>query len=306
MRKILITGGTVFVSRFTAEYFVANGDEVYVLNRGSREQAQGVTLIQADRFSLTDELREMEFDAVLDICAYSADHVNALLDALGTFGDYILLSSGAVYPDDAAQPVREDAPTGENAFWGDYGVHKRAAEEALLRRVPDAYILRPPYLYGPYENLYRAPFLFDCALADRKIYIPESDRGIQFLHVRDLCRLMDALLTEHPEEHILNAAHPQAISFRDWAAMCCEAAGKEPVMVRVDDNFPVRAYFPFPPCDYILDTAKMTAILPELTPLDEGIRQEFAWYTASESPEINRHDYIAYIDSEFGESARKN
>ena len=34
MRKILVTGGTNFVSRFTAEYFVKNGDEVYVLNRG--------------------------------------------------------------------------------------------------------------------------------------------------------------------------------------------------------------------------------------------------------------------------------
>ena len=26
MRKILVTGGTNFVSRFTAEYFVKNGD----------------------------------------------------------------------------------------------------------------------------------------------------------------------------------------------------------------------------------------------------------------------------------------
>lgn len=32
MRKILVTGGTVFVSRFIAEYYVAKGDEVYVLN----------------------------------------------------------------------------------------------------------------------------------------------------------------------------------------------------------------------------------------------------------------------------------
>lgn len=32
--KILVTGGTVFASRFTAEYF-ARDNEVYVLNRGT-------------------------------------------------------------------------------------------------------------------------------------------------------------------------------------------------------------------------------------------------------------------------------
>ena len=39
--KILITGGTTFVSRFTAEYFVKAGHEVTVLNRGSRPQIDG-------------------------------------------------------------------------------------------------------------------------------------------------------------------------------------------------------------------------------------------------------------------------
>ena len=42
MRKILVTGGTVFVSRFIAEYYVAKGDEVYVLNRNTRPQSAGV------------------------------------------------------------------------------------------------------------------------------------------------------------------------------------------------------------------------------------------------------------------------
>lgn len=32
MKKILVTGGTVFVSRYIAEYYVAAGYEVYVLN----------------------------------------------------------------------------------------------------------------------------------------------------------------------------------------------------------------------------------------------------------------------------------
>lgn len=32
MKKVLVTGGTVFVSRYIAEYYVAKGCDVYVLN----------------------------------------------------------------------------------------------------------------------------------------------------------------------------------------------------------------------------------------------------------------------------------
>ena len=47
--NILITGGTAFVSRYTAEYFVNRGEAVTVLNRGSREQVDGVKHICRDR-----------------------------------------------------------------------------------------------------------------------------------------------------------------------------------------------------------------------------------------------------------------
>ena len=49
MKKILVTGGTTFVSKYVAEYFVNAGYEVYVLNRNSKSQVQGVKLIEADR-----------------------------------------------------------------------------------------------------------------------------------------------------------------------------------------------------------------------------------------------------------------
>ena len=42
MKKILVTGGTVFVSRFIAEYYATKDHEVFVLNRNTRPQRQGV------------------------------------------------------------------------------------------------------------------------------------------------------------------------------------------------------------------------------------------------------------------------
>ena len=54
MRKVLVTGGTVFVSKYVAEYFLQKGDEVYVLNRNNHPQAAGVHLIIATQRPTAD------------------------------------------------------------------------------------------------------------------------------------------------------------------------------------------------------------------------------------------------------------
>ena len=97
MKKLLVTGGTVFVSRYVAYYFAKKGDDVYVLNRNSKPQLPYVTLIEGDRNDLGDRLKGYEFDAVLDIAAYTQEHVENLVKALGKFGDYIMVSPSAAF-----------------------------------------------------------------------------------------------------------------------------------------------------------------------------------------------------------------
>ena len=171
--KILVTGGTVFASRFTAEYF-AREHEVYVLNRNTRPQSKGVTLINADRHDLGDILKKYAFDAVIDVTAYNETDVRDLLNALGEFKNYVLISSSAVYPETLPQPFKESMQTGANSVWGDYGTNKIAAEKYLQERVPNAYIIRPPYLYGKMNNLYREAFVFECAERDMPFYVPKD------------------------------------------------------------------------------------------------------------------------------------
>jgi nucleoside-diphosphate-sugar epimerase len=81
LKKILVTGGTVFVSRYIAEYYVAKGFDVYVLNRNTKEQSSGVTLIEANRHHLGEILHKYRFDTIIDT-AYTANDVELLLDAL--------------------------------------------------------------------------------------------------------------------------------------------------------------------------------------------------------------------------------
>lgn len=101
MRNILVTGGTVFVSRYVAEYFVKKGDNVFVLNRNSRPQSEGVILIEGDRNYLENKLKRYHFDVVLDITAYTKKDIENLVNALDDIEQYIFISSSAVYPENS-------------------------------------------------------------------------------------------------------------------------------------------------------------------------------------------------------------
>lgn len=159
--KILVTGGTVFVSRYVADYFKDN-NEVFVLNRNTRKQLDGVNLIEADHQNLGNILKEYNFDVVIDVCSCTGKDVSDLIKALPDgIKDYILISSSAVYPETNLQPFTEEQQTGTNSIWGEYGINKIEAEEILFSKIPSAYVLRPPYLYGPMQNIYREPFVFE-------------------------------------------------------------------------------------------------------------------------------------------------
>ena len=294
--RIRVTGGTVFVSRAMAEHFVARGHDVTVLNRGSRGQSAGVRHICRDRHDPALDLRGEGFDALLDVTAYTAEDVNALLDALGGYGQYVLISSSAVYPETETQPFREDAAIGPNVHWGRYGTDKIAAEQALHARDAGAYILRPPYLYGPDNNVYREAFVFDCALADRGFFLPEDGQmQLHFLHVDDLCRFAELLLESRPAQRIFNVGNPETVSIRDWVTACYAACGKTPDFVPVSAEVEQRQYFPFYNYEYALDVSAQCALMGEFIPLCQGLTEALAWYR-QHGEDVRRKPMLEYID----------
>ena len=295
MKKILVTGGTVFVSRYIAEYYVAKGYDVYVLNRNSKKQSKGVNLIEVDRHALGEVLREHYFDVVIDT-AYNSVDVELLLDALGEYKDYILISSSAVYPEYATQPFTEDTVLEENKFWGKYGTDKIAAEKTLLSRNPNAYILRPPYLYGPMNNVYREAFVFDCAMADRNFYLPKDGAmKLQFFHIHDLCRFMEVILDARPEKHIFNVGNKDSVSVHKWVEACYDIVGKEVRFCNVYEDIEQRNYFPFYDYEYYLDVSEQYKLMSDVVPLDKGLKEAFDWYEENFDG-VNKKKFIEYID----------
>lgn len=293
--KILVTGGTVFVSRYIAEYFVKRGDEVYVLNRNTRPQSDGVILINNDRHYLGSSLRNMYFDLIIDVTAYNEEDVRDLTDSLGDFGRYIMISSSAVYPETLEQPFKEEQECGFNIHWEAYGTNKINAEKYMTKKVPDSYIIRPPYLYGKMNNLYRESFVFECAEKNMPFFIPKNGKmQLQFFDIEDLCRLIEKITEIKPQYHIINAGNPETVDINEWVRLCYGVLGRIPEIRYVSDKINQRLYFPFRDYEYVLDVTNQESLMTDVKPLETGLKQSYDWYK-NNSGLIIRKNYIQYI-----------
>lgn len=182
-------------------------------------------------------------------------------------------------------------------FGGAYGTDKIEAENVLLEKVKDAYILRPPYLYGPMNNVYREAFVFDCALADRKFYLPnDGSMKLQFFHVKDLCGLMEVIIRNKPDEHIFNVGNIEAVSIKEWVTICYKSLGKTPIFVNVNETIEQRNYFSFYNYEYYLDVTRQSKIYPKTISLEDGIKDAAKWYLEHRS-DVGKKPYFKYIDS---------
>lgn len=296
--KVLVTGGTVFASRFCAEYFLKKGHDVYVINRGTKPQSAGVNLIECDRHSLGDRLKNLYFDLVLDVTAYNEYDVKALVSALGDYGRYILISSSAVYPETLKVPFNEGQECGANKFWGDYGLNKLAAERYLLNNSDNCYIIRPPYLYGPMNNLYREAFVFECAERDMPFYVPgDGKMPFQFFYIGDLCRFVEALVGKAPARKIFNVGNSETVTVEQWVRMCYRVLGGSPE-IRYIKGHDTWNYFCFRDYGYCLDVAEQGRLMPDTKPLEEGLIKSYEWFKDNREL-IRRKDYFKYISENF-------
>lgn len=299
MKCILVTEGTIFVSKYVAKYFQSNNYEVYVLNRGSKQQIENINLICADRNNLKDCLKGFSFDAIIDVCAYNQQDIRNILDAVGGFKDYIFISSSAVYPETNIQPFSENQSIGVNKIWGKYGTDKIEAEEYLISKVPNAYILRPPYLYGPMQNVYREPFVFECALKSRKFYIPNDGKmKLQFFHVNDLCKVIEKILEKHPINHIFNVGNTEPIDINTFIELCYKVVGTPLEKVYVTNHNNQRDYFSFHDYEYSLDVTRQSELLMEEKDLFEGLKESYEWFKNNYN-RVSKKEYIKYIEENF-------
>src|SRR6266536_2173031 len=202
--RVLVIGGTEFISLHLVQELLRRGHDVTVFNRGRHPERlpAGVTAIAGDRkdhAGLRERLQGHRFDGVFDI-TYAptlGEDVTALVAALAGEPHIVFISTGRVYDHALPIPYSEDTPRG--FYWGDYARHKIAAEDLLLERhrrhgLP-ATIVRPTHVMGPLNTRNNETFFMDRIGRGRPVLLPGHGGWLrQFGHVEDLADAMAAML----------------------------------------------------------------------------------------------------------------
>ncbi|UQA62988.1 NAD-dependent epimerase/dehydratase family protein [Polyangium aurulentum] len=145
---VLVIGGTRFVGPLVVFRLLAGGHRVTLFNRGTRPDPFGdrVERLSGDRTTedLWRKTSDRSFDAVVDFAAYHREDVLGAVEALsGRVGHYIFIGTGQVYlvrqscPRPASEadydgPLMSRPDDPEDAAQWDYGIGKRACEDALV------------------------------------------------------------------------------------------------------------------------------------------------------------------------------
>jgi dTDP-glucose 4,6-dehydratase len=114
-----------------------------------------------------------------------------------------------------------------------YGVSKAAFDHLLSAYHRNfgfpAQIVRPPNLYGPYQQTFRIiPKAAILLKRGERIELHGGGRALkQYLHVRDASRAIRSVLEHAPSGEIYNIAPDDVVSIREIVALACERLGKE-------------------------------------------------------------------------------
>jgi len=315
--KALVLGGTRFVGPALVNRLLDANYHVTVLNRGSRadELPAGVEAVVCDRKDhpgLKEALAGRTFEAVFDVIAYVPEDARGLLDALdrARLRHFVHVSTASVYKESKRYPVKEDFPRGPDP--GDaYGHGKYLTEELLFRAYREGgvpvTVVRPGYIYGPRNSVYREAFYFDRLLAGRPLLVPGDGSLItQFGYVDDLASLMVSVPgNERAVGEAYNFAGEFAVTIDEYLHNVVEAVGDRFGSERAGGNAvsappgagarlvhfepgdlglgpsEVRRVFPYRWREHAIrstEKARVQLGYRESVGLAGGLRRAFAWY----------------------------
>ena len=235
MKRALIVGGTGLVGRATARRLLASGWRVDVTGRDAARlpddvAAAGGRFLAAERRD-GDQLRAALGggpDLLVDCIAYTAADARLLLPLLNRVGSTVMISSKAVYVDDAGRhsnsdespafdgPVTEAQPTlapgdGDYRTRDGYGANKVAAERVLLDSGHPVTVLRPSKIHGEGAAPPRE-WIFVKRVLDRRPAVFLAHRGEGTDHPTaavNIAALIETVAAQ-PGARILNSADPDA------------------------------------------------------------------------------------------------
>lgn len=290
MKEILVVGGSDFIGAALSKHLINCGYNIDIMTLEKRQidykgYRNNIVCNRNDREQTKSKLAGKKYEFVFDMTAYSKEEIKNILDFIdiNSLKKYVVLSSGAVYKDTSKRP-NEDWEKGENKNWGRYGIDKKEAEDYIMNSNIPYVIVRPTYIYGENNNLYREYYFFDSILSGNPIPVPDGkDVVTNFIYIDDLVRVLESLIYKPNVREAYNVTNPQAISWRELIYTCGDVIGKTPIIKLVDIN-KIKCedvdYFPFKNIDFTLEIDKLIEhglYIPNIF-LREGLEKTYEWY----------------------------
>ncbi|PYM22420.1 MAG: hypothetical protein DMD80_28455 [Candidatus Rokuibacteriota bacterium] len=284
--RVLVVGGTEFISLHLVRALLRERHDVVVLNRGRQpgRVPAGVKTIVADRkdhAALGRALAGERFDGLVDItyAPTTGDDVRALLVALdGRAGHAIFVSTGRVHDHALPIPYHEDTP--RSLFWGEYAKNKIEGEDAYLSSGLPASVVRPTHVFGPLNTRNNETFFFDRLVRGRPVLVPGAGGWLrQFGHVEDLADAMAAMLGDRRAfGRAYNVTGEESITQVGFVELIAEVV-KRPVSFVHVPKAPFGQNLVYD-CHAVYTTTRLRhelGIRPRHT-LASGLAQTFEWY----------------------------
>jgi 2'-hydroxyisoflavone reductase len=193
--KLLVLGGSVFLSKAVATEAVARGHDVTCANRGSSGSVpDGATLVAWDRTQPVPPELTDDFDAVVDVGRYPSWMRSAV--AAFPSAHWVFVSTVNVYVDESTpggrpgtlplrEPIHEDVDL--SVDMEAYGPMKVACEQVVRDGVGSWMVVRPGLIVGPGDPSGRFTY-WPSRMADGGAVLAPGrpDDSTQVIDARDL------------------------------------------------------------------------------------------------------------------------
>ncbi len=195
MARVLVLGGTGWLSGRIAARWVAEGADVTCLARGGRPAPEGAALVESDRArpDAYAAVARGEWDEVVDVTSRAEQVADALTAIAPRAAHWTFVSTVSVYADESTRGADESAARVPPAAPGDeydYGRHKVAAEESVRSALGrTAMIVRPGLIAGPGDPSDRFGYWVGrfALAADGPVLVPAAPGvHVQVIDVDDL------------------------------------------------------------------------------------------------------------------------
>ena len=300
--KVLFIGGTGIISTEVSKLAVERGIELYLLNRGQHKvEIAGAHVIIADIHQpaqVSEALRGMTFDAVVDWVAYTPDHVERDIELFrDSARQYIFISSASAYQKPPAHPIITESTPLHNPYWT-YSQNKIACEERLQRAYREEnfpmVIMRPSLTYSSVFPVaiggWGCYTLADRLLKGRPIIIHGDGSSLWTVtHAADFAKGFVGLLgNPYTLGHAFHITSDEVLTWNQIYQTIADALGVEAHIIHIASDFIARAnpaigagLLGDKAWSVIFDNTKIKTFVPTFhatIPFREGIRRTLAWF----------------------------